>query len=526
MSGWCSENCGTWEVVLWVVFPSGWANICAMADLPMLPTPREMIAHLDRFAFGQVRAKQDLAVAVYHHYLSQAFREREGHDLGRHHLLMIGPTGVGKTLLVKTLANFLGVPVGFASAAGLVESGYKGNSVESIIKALLDRAGGDARKAEKGIIFIDEVDKIRAAAGGGHRDVSGEGVQNALLTLLDGRASEGLEGYNHVEVDTGRLLFICAGAFVDLSSIVEARIGTGRSRIGFQPRPDEELKTVSSTARMYETLCQAQTADLVKYGMIPEFIGRFASITVLHELLRKDLRAVLSCGLEQTPLERQKSLARIHGIELEMTDEALDAVSREAEILGTGARGLARLLGAALDRVDYRWPELADDGVTRVIIHEGCITKGLDPEFLRGESDYDRCDVELRQESLSGLPPPPAHSPKPESEALTNTVGWSEKRLKHRLEVYKREHLDWGNTAASAKKWWEAFEQENAHRLEVVFRLADELRVRKASISEFFMAFVYSNTDNIQANLHYLDYNRLKKADEKKRSKRERREDD
>jgi ATP-dependent Clp protease ATP-binding subunit ClpX len=486
-----------------------------MADTPMLPTPREMIAHLDRFAFGQVRAKQDLAVAVYQHYLSQAFREREGHDLGRHHLLMIGPTGVGKTLLVKTLANFLGVPVGFASAAGLVENGYKGNSVETMIKSLLDRAGGDPKKAEKGIIFIDEIDKIKVASGGGHRDVSGEGVQNALLTLLDGRTSEGLEGYNHAEVDSGRLLFICAGAFVDLAPLVEARLGTGRSRIGFQPRPAEELKV--GTAMMYETLCQAQTADLVKYGMIPEFIGRFASITVLHELLRQDLRTVLTSGLEQTPLERQKSIARIHGIELQLTDAALDAVCREAEILGTGARGLARLFGAALDRVDYRWPELADDGVTTVVIDEPCITQGAEPTFIRGDSELERSDIELRQESLSGLPPPTAPDKPAESKFLTNTTGWSETKFKLRLEAIKRDFLHWSTTTGTARKWWKAFEQENAKRLPIVFLLADELRVRRASIAEFYEAFLTSGTDNIQANLHFLDFTRLKKQEEQKR---------
>ena len=156
----------------------------------MLPTPEQIITHLNQYVYGQQRAKQDLAVAVNNHYLSQAWLEREGTDLGKHHILLIGPTGVGKTYLVKTLANFLGVPVGFTSATGLVESGYKGDSVESLVRTLLDRAGGNPKQAEKGIVFIDEIDKIRRGKTGG-RDVSGEGVQNALLTLLDGRVSSG-----------------------------------------------------------------------------------------------------------------------------------------------------------------------------------------------------------------------------------------------------------------------------------------------------------------------------------------------
>lgn len=495
-----------------------------MIACSLLPTPTEMVAHLDRFVRGQKRAKQDLAVAVYNHYLSQAYREREGVDLGRYHVLLLGPTGVGKTYMAKTLAQFLSVPVGFTSAAGLVEAGYKGNSVESVVRNLMDRAGGDPRKAEKGIVFLDEIDKIRSEDNGGVRDVSGEGVQNGLLTLLDGRTSDGIEGMNHSAVDTGRILFICAGAFVGLQAIIERRLGTSRHPIGFRPRAAEQVEKLPDLP-LYSALCQAQTCDLVSFGMIPEFIGRFATLTVVHELSRTDLRDILGGQTERSPLELQRKLAAIHGIDLVFTSDALDALSEEAAALGTGARGLHRLMCRAVESVDHRWAELADGGVRQVVVNSDCIVHGSLPELRTEGPAAERIDQELRRSSLSGLPPRPkpvlavtqAGAQLPPG--VTDTSGWSDEQLWNSVEQMKAGTLGWKSVSESARKWWTAFETENMHRPALIHRLAEELKNRNATITEFFLAYVYSSTDNIQANLHYLDYMRLK-SEEDKRSKK------
>lgn len=494
-----------------------------MPDHPILPTPAEMIAHLDRFVRGQTRAKQDIAVAVYNHYLSQAWLDRGNEDLGHHHILMIGPTGVGKTHIVRTLGEFLNVPVGFASASGLVEAGYKGNSVESIIRSLLDRTEGDPKKAEKGIIFLDEIDKIRRQDVGGMRDVSGEGVQNALLTLLDGRISEGYEGAGHQGVDTSRLLFVCTGAFVGLKRIIEKRLGSHQRSIGFIARADEKVAEIPDQP-IYQALCQAETRDLVDFGMIPEFIGRFATVTVLHELSKKDLRAIISTQTERSALDKQKMLAKLHGIELEISDDALDAIAEEATAMGTGARGLHRLIGRSVDPVDHRWPELAAEGIGKVVINRDCIENGADPQLIPADSEVDGVATQLRHESLSVLPPPPRPGEKAAAANVsgngdqpTDTSKWSEGEMRQAIETIKHDHLDWEGTTGSARKWWETFEKENDKRPALIFRLAEELKKREATITEFFLAYVYSNTDNIQANLHYLDYTRLKKREEERK---------
>ncbi len=472
----------------------------------LLPTPTQIVERMDRCVQGQERAKRDLAVAVYNHYIAQAHRDREGVDLGRYHVLLIGPTGVGKTCLIQTVAEMLAVPVRFASAAGLAEGSASSKSVESLIAGLVERAGGNPRRAEKGIVCIDEIDRVRRNNGDG-----GEAIQNALLSLLDGRISKGVEGSPHPAVDTGRLLFVCAGAFPGLDDIVRARVGERRAPMGFAARSDEDQAAIE-TQPHYRALCQLQMADLERFGMIPQFVGRFATVAALHELSRDALRQILGEGLEGSVLERQKALARIHGIELEFESKALDALAAEAERIGSGARGLDRLVGAAVNGVDYRWSELANDGVSKVIVGVDAVRDGAQPQIIRGEANSGRSDALLRHLALGRLPSAPAFldgtgDPAPAGEPAPH---WSAGELAGTIEATKRERLDWGQTIGGAREWWERFESQNAARPTVVLRLIEELAKRQATITDFFLAAVDSNTDDLEANLHFLDYRRLK----------------
>ena len=514
---------------------------------PVLPTPKEMIAELDRYVIGQDRAKRDLAVAIYNHYISIAYtslHDAKHQDFGPQHILLLGPTGSGKTFLVRCIAKMLNVPISFASATALAEVGYKGDSVDVLVRNLVAAAEGDIYKAERGIIYLDEFDKIRRAHGDIARDVSGEGVQNALLTLLDGRRTTLSETFqsSRVTIDVSKILFICTGAFSDLPRIVRRRaekangFGFGKSS---QSNPTDSVETDD------DAYAEAIPEDLIQYGFIPEIIGRFSTISATKSLTTDMLKRILVSGRDSI-FDKQRTLFALHGIELEIQDAALVAIAKKSRKLGAGARGLVRLLFRALDDVDWRLPDLHADGVVKVIITPETVNRtgeailiyrddlpGDGPADEQGgppsaphdagpsrggpsEPAYPPID-ELRSRALLPLKISSSALRKGQtSEGITDTRGWSNEQMASRLKAV-RSQLGWDSTTGSARKWWQAFEDQNSASLTHVLRLAEELLARNSTITEFFLAYVYSNTDNIPANLHYLDYSRAKKADEKRK---------
>ena len=475
----------------------------------LLPSPEDITAFLDKFVFGQTHAKTSLARAVYNHYLSLALRERDGLDLGRHHVLMLGPTGCGKSYLVKLLGQHLGVPVAFSSAAGLVEAGFKGRSVHSLIHALLDAAGGDVKLAERGIVFLDEIDKVRRAEDMGSRDVSGEGVQQALLTLLDGQLSAGTEGHEHAPVDTSKVLFICAGAFVRLPEIVQRRLGqTGERRVGFLAETASS-ETAQGSRPVFETLCKATVDDLHRFGMLHELVGRFSTLAVLHELNADDYAGILAHA-HNSPWQRAQQLARVHGIRLEMTPAAITELATRAAELGTGARGLQRVITSILNRIDSSWLALADQEVTLVQIDGDCVRSSTQgPRLIKGKRRRLRLDEELRQQAYACLPEIPF-------EGITNTTSWSKEQCRKRLALLEPS-LGCQQATKSELRWWFAFKEENHQQPHHLVRFAEELLLQKSTITEYFQACMYANVENVRGVFAYLDYLRIKNQEEQRR---------